>query len=477
MVIGVVFITTALIAAYNIYHSFQNISVNQAAIFEIMMWNLILVFSLAMCIYVAHVKIYQSRKKRWLGIIRQFNKDSLTGLPNQQRLLRDLEQSQHTNLAFIKFHNYNSILNSYGPAVTDDVVRQLATVISQFEHPMLVKSNYYYIQPGVFAILEDQDAEYERIENITKALVIKIVTAQYKVGDGQYVSLNVTVGAVRQNQDAYMLANMALQEAEAKKLQFYLIDQQHSSLPETYKRELALTQTLLQGIKDRRIVAYFQPIFAAKDKSLQKYECLSRLVDDQGEIVLMPNVFMPLAHRANVYYLISQIMIKHAVNFAQQHEVVVSVNLSISDINNKRTCEYLFNKVKRSGVAHLIQFELLENEAIIEPDFIIEIIEKLHELGCQVGMDDLGKGYSNIERLINLPIDFVKIDRTIMENVLLNLEMQNLAKGIVELAHKKNLEVVAEYCSDAELTTMAVDLGVDYLQGFYLGKPKPTVVQ
>lgn len=432
-----------------------------------------LVVSLFGVMLLVYWQLSQSNKRKWLAIIREINKDSLTGLPNQQRLLRDLQFTQHTNLAFIKFHHYNSILNTYGPAVTDDVVRQVASVIAQFHHPMMQKSYKYYIQPGVFAILEDQDAAYERIEAMTKALVMKIMTTQYQVGEDQYISLNVTVGAVRQNKDAFILANMALQEAEAKKLQFYLIDEQQSALPSTYKRELALTQTLLQGINDRRVKAYFQPIFSAQDQSVQKYECLSRLLDKNGEVLLMPNVFMPLAHRANVYYLISQIMIKHAVEFAQQHGVVVSMNLSISDINNKRTNDYLFDKVKKSGVGHLIQFELLENEAIVEPEVIVEIIEKMHELGCQVGMDDLGKGHSNIERLINLPIDFVKIDRTIMENVMHNIEMQNLAKGIVELAHKKGLEVVAEYCSDAKLTALAVDLGVDYLQGYYLGKPQP----
>ena len=388
----------------------------------------------------------------------------MTGLPNQQKLVQDLEHSKHTNLAFIKLHHYNSILNTYGPAVTDDVVRQLAAVLAQFDHPMLAKPSYYYIHSGIFAILEDQESEYERIETITKAVVMKIITTKYKVGDGKYMNINVTVGAVRQNKDAFMLANMALQEAEAKKLQFYLIDQQQSVLPETYKRELVMTQELLKGINERRIVAFYQPIFNANNMTIEKYECLSRLVDHVGEVLLMPNEFMPLAHRANVYYLISQIMIKQAIDFAKLHEVVVTINISISDINNKRTCDYLFAKIKKSGVGHLIQFELLENEAIFEPDLILEIIEKLHELGCQFGMDDLGKGHSNIERLIKLPIDFVKIDRTIMENVLQNQEMQNLARGIVELAHKKDLEVVAEYCSDAELTAMAVDLGVDYLQ-------------
>lgn len=458
------------IAAFSVYYLYMH-STNQAV--HVMIGIAALLMSTGALVGLLWFWTFRQAQQHWLKLLKVANRDQLTGLPNQQKLLRDLEKSEHTNLAFMKITNYNSILNSYGPAVTDDVMKQVASVLVRFEHEKARKTQHYYIQPGVFSTLEDQFASYDTIAQITKALVKKLMSTQYQVGDGDYIAINVTVGAVRQKEDAYILANMALQEAENNKLQFYLIDNRQSQLPATYKKELRLTQTLLQGIHERRVVAYFQPIFHADSLTVAKYECLSRLVDEQGNVISMPGVFMPLAHRANVYYLLSQIMIKHAVDFASKHDVVVTINFSITDINNKRTCDYLFHKIKKSGVGHLIQFELLENEVVIDARIITKFILQLHELGCQVGMDDLGKGYSNIERLFSLPIDFVKIDRTIMENISHNREMRKLAKGIVRLAQNKNLEVVAEYCSDAELTDLAIKLGVDYLQGFYLGRPKP----
>ncbi len=434
-------------------------------------WLSLIIGMTVLIVYSVFKTVYLKRRARWLSMLKNSKIDSLTGLPNQQQLIKDLSRVKNTNLAFIKFHNFNSILNTYGPAVTDGVVKQISAVLAGFEHPLLKKSSCYHVNQSVFAILEDQDISLQGISTITKSLVKSIMTAQYKVGDGEYVSVNVTTGAVRQNTDAFMLANMALQEAESKKLQFYLIDKHNSILPETYKRDLALTQVLLKGIKAHQVVAYFQPIFSAKTRQVSKYECLARLVDDEGEIQLMPNVFIPLAHRANLYYMITKVMIIHAVEFATKNAVTVTLNLSITDIYNKRTCDYLFNKIKHSGMGHLLQFELLENEAIIESDEIIAFIHKLKSFGCKVGMDDLGKGHSNIERLLNLPIDFVKIDRSIMENVTQNLEMQNVARGIVKLAHKKGYEVVAEYCANQTLVNIAVDLGVDYLQGYHLGQP------
>ncbi|MFC3194762.1 EAL domain-containing protein [Marinicella sediminis] len=439
----------------------------------LLLWMLVIIVLVSVLIYLVHVLIYQKRRKRWLNMIKNAKIDPLTGLPNQHQLQRDLKHARHTNLAFIKFHNFNSILNTYGPAITDDVIRQISAVIAGFSHPLSKNGTCYHVQQAVFATLEDQQISYEKIAQLTKDLVTAIMTTRYEVGDGEYISVNVTVGAVRQNRDAFMLANMALQEAERKNLQFYLIDEHDSWLPETYRRDLALTQVLLEGLKEDRIVAYYQPIFCARTKQVVKYECLSRLIGRDGEVELMPNVFIPLAHRANVYAQITKAMIRQAISLVEAYHINVSLNLSVSDIHNRRTCEYLFHKLKSSGLGQYIQIELLENEAIIETDDIIEFIGELKSIGCRVGMDDLGKGHSNIERLINLPIDYVKIDRSIMENVTHNLEMQNVARGIVKLAHKKGLEVVAEYCSTRALTQLAIDLGVDYLQGFYLGKPGP----
>ncbi len=471
----IVLITLALIAVYVFRQILLAYSALQPFDNRLTVLLIFLILMVSGVVGLTGLLIHQSKKQRWLKIIKQINIDNLTGLANQNKLIKDLKQSKHTNLALFKFQNYNNILCTYGPAITDDVVKQVAAVLTSFNHPLMKKTSFYYIQQAVFAVLEDQQASYEHIAELTKAMVKKIMSTKYQVGENDYIALNITVGAVRQNKDAFTLANMALQEAENNKMQFYVIDQTKSMIPETYKRDMALTQSLFLGIQERRLVAYFQPIFSSKDQSVAKYECLARLVDHQQQIEMMPNAFMPLAHHANIYYLITRIMVSQAARFAKKHQVVVTVNIGITDINNKRTCEYIYNKIKRAGIGYLIQFELLENEAILESYQIEKFIRKVQELGCQVGMDDLGNGYSNIERLINLPIDFVKIDRSIMENVTHNLEMQNVARGIVKLAHKKGLQVVAEFCADANITALAKDLGADYLQGYYLAEPSADI--
>lgn len=473
-ILAVVLAVSVGYCAFALWHSINALSEPTDGL---IFWLVSSLISFIGLIVVLSAKKMHHLNVSWKKLKHNVNIDPLTGLPNQQKLLKDLENTSHPNLAFLKITDFNSILNTYGPAITDDLIRQIASRLANYEHDQLKKSSAYYVQPGIFAIVEDQNTSIEQIASITGDILKTLMSVKYQVGFGEYVAINITVGAVRQKQDAYILANMALQEALNKKQQFYLIDQNTSQLPERYKQELKETQMLLQAIRERRVTAYFQPIIATKSMTVDKYECLARLIDDEGEVILMPGKFMPLAHRANVYYLLSQIMIKKAVEFALTNNVIVAVNISITDINNKNTCEYIFKKIKKTGVGHLLHFELLENEVIVDTQMITGFILALQSLGCQVGMDDLGKGYSNIERLFKLPIDFVKIDRTIMENISHNSELRHLAAGMVTLAKRKKLEVVAEYCSDAEVVDIAIKLGVDYLQGFYFGKPQPNVIK
>jgi EAL domain-containing protein (putative c-di-GMP-specific phosphodiesterase class I) len=414
-------------------------------------------------------------KAEWKNKIRNSNKDPITGIPNQQQLLIDIEKSTNPNLAFIKIMNYNGFINQYGPAVTDNIVKQFSTVLSSFEDPRLVKDSIYRVQQSTFAILEDQDICLEDISDITGKIVKSLVTYNYMIGENEFIKLNLTVGSVRQKKDAFTLANMALSEAIEKQIPYFLIDKGEKFLPETYKRDLELVKQLHLAFLENRLIPFFQPIFDAKSLEVVKYESLARIVDENNIPMIPPNVFIALANREKLNYKITRIILNESIKFALRNNVVVSVNLSITDINNEKTREFIYASIKNSGASYLLQFELLENEAIVDSEMLLQFIKKIQKLGSKIGMDDLGKGYSNIERLMNLPIDFVKLDRSIMEHITDNLEIQNLTKGIIKLAHKKNLSVTAEFCSNKVITDMAILLGADYLQGFYFSEASPDV--
>jgi EAL domain-containing protein (putative c-di-GMP-specific phosphodiesterase class I) len=186
---------------------------------------------------------------------------------------------------------------------------------------------------------------------------------------------------------------------------------------------------------------------------------------------MLPDEFIPLAHRTKIYYKVIRVMLQQAIEFVNKHNCDVSINIDVTDINNPRTQTFIFDSLKSSGRAKNIQFELLENEVINDYTSVIEFINKIKVLGASIGIDDLGKGHSNFDRLIRLPVDFVKIDRSIILYLLKDSQALKLTKEIVAMAHGNGLKVVAEYCESKEISDLAIELGVDYLQGHYLGEP------
>jgi EAL domain-containing protein (putative c-di-GMP-specific phosphodiesterase class I)/GGDEF domain-containing protein len=437
---------------------------------------LLVVFALLFIIlFPVNSLLLNTNKKYWMTKIKDSNTDSITGIPNQHQLILDLENTTSPNLAFIKILNYNSFINQYGPAVTDSITKQFATVLSGFEDPRLIKSSIYRVQQSTFAILEDQDLRLSEIADITGKIIKSLLTFDYMVGENEFIKLKVTVGAVKQKKDAYTLTNMALSEAIEKQLPYYFIDSGEQHLPETYKRDLETIKKIRLAIDEDRLVPFFQPIFNAKTLNVEKYESLARIVDENNRPMILPNIFLPLVNRENLNYKITRIILKKSIVFASNNNVKVSINLGVHDINNDQTCEHIYSSIKNSKINHLLQFELLENEAIVDSESALKFIKKIQKLGCEIGMDDLGKGYSNFERLINLPVDFVKIDRCIMEHIADNLEIQNLTKGIIRLAHKKKLKVTAEYCTNKTTTDIAIMLGADTLQGHYFAEASPEI--
>lgn len=419
--------------------------------------------------------IINSNIKHWMNLVKDSNTDLVTGIPNQHQLIQDLKSTTAPNLAFIKIINYNSIINQYGPAVIDKITKQIATIFNGYKDERLKKSSVYRVQQSTFAILEDQDISFADIADITGKIVKSIVTFNYRVGENEFINLKVTVGAVRQKKDAFTLANMALSEAIEKQLPYYFINDGEKSLPETYKKDLENIRKIHSALNEDRLVPFFQPIFDAKTLEVVKYESLARIVDENNVPMILPNVFLPLVNREKLNYKITRIILEKSIKFAKSHQVIVSVNLGVADISNVNTCDFIYSSIKNSGISHLLQFELLEDEAIINSESVLKFFKNIKRLGSEIGMDDLGKGYSNLERLMNLPVDFVKIDRSIMEHITDNLEIQNITKGIIKLAHKKKLKVTAEYCKNKAITDIAIMLGVDSLQGFYFAQASPNI--
>lgn len=401
--------------------------------------------------------------------------DELTGLPNRNQLLKDLQQASHSHLALIDIRRFNDIINTYGPAIGDHVLKQFACRLDNFTDPRLYKLKAYRLDGDVFALVENHAMTADDVMACAKRLVNHLIDKPYQVSSNDQIKLRVTIGGVNQNEDAYVLANMALDEAKSRNLPTYVYDSKSHDLPATYQRNIQLQKELQLALDENRLVPFFQPIFSANQREIVRYECLARVVDSQGEVVIEPELFLPVARRMGLYAEITRRMIKQALVVARREAVDLTINISIADIMNAETKHFIWQALKNSRLGNRFQFEILENEPITNRQKVVDFIKRTQQLGAEFGIDDLGKSHSNIDRLMSLPLNFIKIDGSIITLIAEDIHTQKVVSELVAIARKNHLKVTAEYCHDEATTLMAEKLGIDYLQGFFLGKPSRAI--
>jgi len=166
-------------------------------------------------------------------------------------------------------------------------------------------------------------------------------------------------------------------------------------------------------------------------------------------------------------------MVEKSLEIFRELPWMFSLNLSYEDFNRSDFRKYLREKIRTFSDPERIVFEVLETDYIEDLDRARSFIEEIKDLGCRVAIDDFGSGYSNFDNILKIMPDYLKIDGSLVEGVLKEEEKLILVENIVRMAHDMETEVVAEYVTSRELSELLQGMGVDYLQGYFIGKPFP----
>lgn len=204
---------------------------------------------------------------------------------------------------------------------------------------------------------------------------------------------------------------------------------------------------------------------------IEKYECLIRLKGDDG--ILFPDSFLPIAKEINQYYRLSYIMIDKAFSFFQDKDYEFSINLSVIDLYDLKFQEYLFNQIEKYGVANKLVVEIVESESINNYDIFFDFAKRIKEVGAQIAIDDFGSGYSNFNYIIELSdyVDYLKIDGSLVKDIVESHKIQILIGSLKFLSDNLNIKTIAEYVEDEEVLRYLSSIGIDYSQGYHIGKP------
>ena len=227
-----------------------------------------------------------------------------------------------------------------------------------------------------------------------------------------------------------------------------------------------------QMLAERAVTYHFQPLFSSADGTPKAYEALMRV---QMSALRSPATVMKLARETDRLYEVEQLTFSKACEAYQrlllQNRVDHNAKLFINSIANVQLTDEDFQEIvdANSNLIHQIVVEITEEE-----ELNLEVLEtKRRQLGGvgSFALDDYGSGYSNTNNLLALAPDYIKVDLTIIRDIDKDPDRQQLVVDIVEYAHARECQVVAEGIETPEELRCVIDLGVDLLQGYYLAKP------
>jgi len=400
--------------------------------------------------------------------------DNLTKLPNRLKLLEDLKNDDNApfrHLALLNIDSFKDINDFYGHLVGD----QILLYISQRINNLCTNKNngLYKLPSDEYALYSTMDVSQEEFTSIIKKVISNVQKSALEV-DENSIFITFSCGIASNEKNILTKADMALQVSKSDKRNIIIYDSS-LDLTETIQENIKGVKLLKNAIAHNRITPFYQPIYNVKSKRIQKYEALVRIVQDDGEVIA-PFKFLDIAIKSKLYPNITRTMITKAFNFFRDKEYEFSINLSIIDVLNKNTYEFIIQKLEEFPNPQRVVFEILESDKIGNYEELKGFITDVKKFGCQIAIDDFGSGYSNFAHILELNIDYLKIDASLVKYITSDENSKKITQTIITFASQLGVETIAEFVEDEASFNLLQEMGVDYIQGYLIGKPQSSLV-
>jgi len=284
----------------------------------------------------------------------------------------------------------------------------------------------------------------------------------------------------RSGEDVLVNADLAMYDAKnagRDRAELYVTGEHGSSL---MKGRLTWAQRIGAALQHGGFVLLAQPIIDLATGRASQYELLLRMRDERGDHI-PPGSFLYIAERLGMVQEIDRWVTERAITLLAEHrargeELTLEVNLSGLSIGDPELLALVSRELERTDVPpHSLIFEVTETAAVINMSRAGQFVRDLTGLGCRFALDDFGAGYGSFYYLKHLPFDFLKIDGEFVKGCRTSETDRLLIKAAVDIAAGMGKRTIAEFVGDEESVRLLTNLGVDYGQGFHLGRPGPFI--
>lgn len=420
------------------------------------------------------------RKQAEFSLQHLAHHDTLTNLHNRYFFDQQLNHfckktaaNQEHALLYIDLDHFKIINDSQGHQQGDKVLQKVAELFEQ-----CVSGDALVCRLGgdEFAIiLENTDLLDAHM--IGESLCQTIEHQSFRFGEQNY-SISCSIGLTQINQNNCD-ASECLKQAD---IALYVAKSRGRNIVHCYSESDANTKQLLSGItwahsikealKAQSLTMHFQPIWCYKEQKISYYEALVRLI--VNDEIIYPNQFIPSLELVTDIDLLDQNVIEKTISLLGEYPELnkVAINLSAQAFNNANLLNTISESIKLHNVSpDRLTFEITESASISNLVATTAMITQLQKIGCQFSIDDFGTGFSTFSYLKQLPANQVKIDGSFVKDMTQDSIDKALVNAIKDISHSLGKTCVAEYVEDEETFELLREIGVDYAQGYYIGKP------
>ncbi len=400
--------------------------------------------------------------------------DSLTGMKNRQAFIEDKKSLKKPVLILINIDRFQHINDFYGIEIGDEVLKRVGEILSQFDLDGISKETYR-LGGDDFGILYDKVGLDDDILNICEKIYKYIENTDIKVYDIDF-DISVTIGASSRSKRLFETADMALKYAKRSHRIHIVVFNKNIDNSKDIAKNIIMIKNIKKSISrnlEQTIVAYFQPMLNLQTNKIDHYEALARVAGEDDR-VLQPSEFLEVVKMAKISGILTIEILRQTLEKAKECDYEFGVNISASDIFDVEESEMILSLLNDAGdTAKQIVFEILESEDITNYDRVVEFIANVKKLGAKTAIDDFGSGYSNFGKILNLDIDYLKIDGSLIKRLDHDMHAELTVATIVSFSKKAGMMTIAEYVYNEEILKKVKTMGIDYAQGYYIGKPSP----
>lgn len=424
-------------------------------------------------------------KERNQELLRLAEHDGLTGLFNRNYFSRALDAElarakstgKSSALIFIDLDRFKHVNDTLGHAAGDRLLLEVANLIKSRMRAGDIIARFGGDEFSVIV----HDVAAPAAVNVAKSIHDVLLDCHF-MEQGQSFTISCTIGIAlitRESRDAkevLLQADSACYRAKAGgRNRFFLYEPDRQRQLET-ATDVGWSQLIKSAIQADAFTLVYQPIVSLAQHKQDFYEVFVRMPDQNGK-VLLPELFLPVAERFGLLAQIDRWVITHALKALararqQRRDLVFSLNLSGQALADPAVLECIKDSLAANALPpSSVIFEITEQTAVRYMDRTPHIAQNLINHGCRFAVDDFGVGYSSFSYLKRLPVSLVKIDGSFIENLGSEPVDQLMVKAIAQAAKTLGKEVVAEFVQNDATVALLKSYGVDFVQGYHLGRP------